>query len=140
MEAAKSSAGGVGSGNKVKAVNQLLACIHLAFAAEALAFAVKKGMDLDAVMAVILSGAAYSYVAKDRQSDINTSIQNLELMTRCAAYAHGERARLFRHGYLGERPRYCAGRGKKIQSALVPGWGCVPTIRSGHGERMGTGR
>lgn len=61
-------AGGVGNGNKVKAVNQLLACIHMATAAEALAFSVKKGMDLDAVMSVILSGAAYSYVAKDRKS------------------------------------------------------------------------
>jgi 3-hydroxyisobutyrate dehydrogenase len=50
----------------MKLVNNLLACVHLAVAAEGLAFARRKGMDLDEVMKVISSGAAYSYVAVDR--------------------------------------------------------------------------
>ena len=62
------AAGGVGSGSKVKAVNQLLAGVHLVAAAEALAFAVKKKMSLDAVYEVVSKGAAYSYVMVDRES------------------------------------------------------------------------
>ncbi|RSH81488.1 hypothetical protein EHS25_006845 [Saitozyma podzolica] len=58
--------GGVGFGSKMKAVNQLLAGVQLAVAGEALAFARKKGMDLDAVYDVVSSGAASSYVMKDR--------------------------------------------------------------------------
>jgi putative dehydrogenase len=50
----------------MKAVNQLLAGVQLAVAGEALAFARKKGMDLDAVYDVVSSGAASSYVMKDR--------------------------------------------------------------------------
>ena len=61
------SAGGVGSGSKVKAVNQLLAGVHLVAAAEALAFAVRKNMNLDAVYEVVSKGAAYSYVMVDRE-------------------------------------------------------------------------
>jgi 3-hydroxyisobutyrate dehydrogenase-like beta-hydroxyacid dehydrogenase len=48
-------------------VNQLLAGVQLAVAAEALAFARKKGMDLDAVYEVVSSGAAWSYVMQDRE-------------------------------------------------------------------------
>lgn len=62
-------AGGVGSGQKVKLVNNLLAGVHLAVAAEAFAFATKKGMDLDAVFGVLSNGAAYTYVMTDRKSN-----------------------------------------------------------------------
>lgn len=60
------TAGGVGSGSKVKAVNQLLAGVHLCAAAEALAFARKKGMDLNKVFGVVNRGAASSYMMNDR--------------------------------------------------------------------------
>jgi 3-hydroxyisobutyrate dehydrogenase-like beta-hydroxyacid dehydrogenase len=52
----------------MKAVNQLLAGIHICAAAEATAFAKRKGMDLDAVFAVVSKGAASSYCMKDRAS------------------------------------------------------------------------
>ncbi|WWD22500.1 hypothetical protein CI109_106993 [Kwoniella shandongensis] len=58
--------GGVGNGSKVKAVNQLLACIHLAVAAEGFAFAKHKGMDLKTVFDVVSKGAASSYMMLDR--------------------------------------------------------------------------
>ncbi len=48
------------------AVNQLLSGIHLCAAAEALAFASRKGMDLNAVFAVVSRGAAASYMMIDR--------------------------------------------------------------------------
>ncbi|KAK8845549.1 hypothetical protein IAR55_006264 [Kwoniella newhampshirensis] len=58
--------GGVGNGSKVKAVNQLLAGIHLAVAAEGFAFAKRKGMDLQTVFGVVSKGAASSYMMLDR--------------------------------------------------------------------------
>ncbi|WVF66042.1 hypothetical protein IAT40_000780 [Kwoniella sp. CBS 6097] len=58
--------GGLGSGSKVKLVNNLLAGIHLAVAAEGLAFAKYKGMDLDKVFQVVKGGAASSYMMIDR--------------------------------------------------------------------------
>ena len=63
-------AGGVGSGSKVKAVNQLLASVHLCAAAEALAFARKKGMNLDDVIGVVSKGAASSYMLDDRERNL----------------------------------------------------------------------
>lgn len=64
--AANVIAGGVGSGSKMKAVDQLLAGIHICAAAEATNFARKKGMNLDAVFDVVSKGAASSYCMKDR--------------------------------------------------------------------------
>ncbi|CAD6572108.1 MAG: tRNA-splicing endonuclease subunit sen54, partial [Tremellales sp. Tagirdzhanova-0007] len=58
--------GGVGAGSKVKVVNQLLAGVHLCAAAEALAFARKKAMDLNKVFEVVSHGAASSYMLNDR--------------------------------------------------------------------------
>ncbi|WVR03631.1 hypothetical protein IAU60_000624 [Kwoniella sp. DSM 27419] len=58
--------GGVGNGSKVKLVNNLLAGIHLAVAAEGMAFAKSKGMDLDKVFDVVKNGAASSYMMWDR--------------------------------------------------------------------------
>lgn len=51
----------------MKAVNQLLAGIHIVATAEATAFARKKGMDLEAVYEVVSKGAASSYCMKDRE-------------------------------------------------------------------------
>jgi hypothetical protein len=58
----------VGLGSKTKAVNQLLAGIHLCAAAEAMAFAKLKGMDLESVFDVVSRGAAASYMLSDRMS------------------------------------------------------------------------
>ena len=60
------TAGGVGTAAKVKTVDTLLAAVHLATAAEAVNFARHKGMDLTAVMQIINSGAAASYMAASR--------------------------------------------------------------------------
>ncbi|WWC58105.1 uncharacterized protein I303_100640 [Kwoniella dejecticola CBS 10117] len=58
--------GGVGSGSKIKLLNNLLAAIHLAVAAEALNFAKFKKMDLQKVFEVVKNGAAWSYMMVDR--------------------------------------------------------------------------
>ncbi|WRT63854.1 uncharacterized protein IL334_000779 [Kwoniella shivajii] len=58
--------GGIGNGSKIKLINNLLAGIHLAVAAEAMAFAKYKQMDLEKVFSVVKAGAAYSYMMVDR--------------------------------------------------------------------------
>jgi putative dehydrogenase len=52
---------------KIKLVNNLLAGVHLCAAAEAFAFAQKKGMDLKTVYDVVSKGAAWSYMMVDRE-------------------------------------------------------------------------
>ncbi len=80
----------------------------MAVAAEALAFSVKKGMDLDAVMAVILSGAAYSYVAKDRKCH---GLNDADLRRTTDAY--GASSGIFSNRYLGQGSGHCPGRGEE---------------------------
>ncbi|WWC85796.1 uncharacterized protein L201_000663 [Kwoniella dendrophila CBS 6074] len=58
--------GGLGNGLKIKLLNNLLAGIHLATAAEGMAFAKYKKMDLEKVYEVVKGGAAYSYMMVDR--------------------------------------------------------------------------
>lgn len=58
----------------MKLVNNLLASIHLAVAAEGLAFAKYKGMDLTKVFEVVSRGAASSYMLHDRES--HNDLQN----------------------------------------------------------------
>ena len=65
------AAGGVGTASSVRAINQLLAGVHLCAAAEALAFAKKKGMNLHSVLDVVAHGAAYSYMMVDRTSSLS---------------------------------------------------------------------
>lgn len=55
-----------GSGQRVKLVNQLLCGVHIAAAAEALAFAESIGLDAGAVREVIRHGAAGSFMLDDR--------------------------------------------------------------------------
>jgi 3-hydroxyisobutyrate dehydrogenase len=55
-----------GDGQTMKTVNQLLCGIHTAAAGEALALADKLGLDLDAVLDVLGSGAAASFMLADR--------------------------------------------------------------------------
>ncbi|WP_010205301.1 NAD(P)-dependent oxidoreductase [Salinibacterium sp. PAMC 21357] len=56
----------VGDGQAVKLVNQLLCSVHLAAAAEALAFARALGLDPAAVLDAVETGAAGSFMLSDR--------------------------------------------------------------------------
>jgi 3-hydroxyisobutyrate dehydrogenase/putative dehydrogenase len=55
-----------GDGQKVKLVNQLLCGVHIAAAAEALAFAEAQGLDAEATWEAIREGAASSFMLDDR--------------------------------------------------------------------------
>jgi 3-hydroxyisobutyrate dehydrogenase/putative dehydrogenase len=55
-----------GDGQKVKLVNQLLCGVHIAAAAEGLAFAEAMGLDARACWEVIRDGAAASFMLDDR--------------------------------------------------------------------------
>jgi 3-hydroxyisobutyrate dehydrogenase len=55
-----------GDGQKVKRVNQLLCGVHIAAAAEALAYAEAMGLDAAATWQVIREGAAASFMLDDR--------------------------------------------------------------------------
>lgn len=61
------AAGGLGTASAVKLVNNHLAGVHLAAAAEGFAFARKKNMDLKTVYDVLAGGAASTYVLIDRE-------------------------------------------------------------------------
>lgn len=61
-------AGGLGTASAVKLVNNHLAGVHLAAAAEGFAFAKKKNMNLKTVYEVLAGGAASTYVLIDRKS------------------------------------------------------------------------
>lgn len=56
----------VGDGQAVKLVNQLLCSVHLAAAGEALAFAQALGLDPGAVLDIVTTGAANSWMLSDR--------------------------------------------------------------------------
>jgi 3-hydroxyisobutyrate dehydrogenase/putative dehydrogenase len=58
--------GPLGTGQSVKLVNQLLAGIHIAAAAEALAYAESLGMDAQTVLEIVTKGAANSFMLEDR--------------------------------------------------------------------------
>jgi 3-hydroxyisobutyrate dehydrogenase len=55
-----------GDGQKVKLVNQLLCGVHIAAAAEALAFAESLGLDPGETLEVVRGGAAQSFMLEDR--------------------------------------------------------------------------
>ena len=55
-----------GDGQKVKLVNQLLAGVHIAAAAEALAFAEAMGLEARAARELVRGGAAASFMLDDR--------------------------------------------------------------------------
>ena len=56
----------VGDGQLVKVINQLLAGVHIAAAAEAIALAAKVGLDPALVVDVLSAGAAGSFMLRDR--------------------------------------------------------------------------
>ena len=55
-----------GDGQRMKLVNQLLAGVHIAVAAEALGFAEAVGLDASAAWEVVRQGAAFSFMLEDR--------------------------------------------------------------------------
>ncbi|MFS0704325.1 NAD(P)-dependent oxidoreductase [Cellulomonas sp. 179-A 9B4 NHS] len=70
--------GGIGAGQQLKTVNQLLCGIHTAAAAEALALAHRLGLDLDACVAVLSQGAAASFMLADRGPRIAARLRGEE--------------------------------------------------------------
>lgn len=56
----------VGNGQSFKLVNQLLAAVHMAAAAEALGFAERLGLDLRTVLNLLPQGTASSWMLQDR--------------------------------------------------------------------------
>ena len=56
----------VGAGQRMKLVNQLLCGVHIAVAAEALAFAEALGLEAGAAFDIVRRGAAVSFMLEDR--------------------------------------------------------------------------
>jgi 3-hydroxyisobutyrate dehydrogenase len=89
-----------GDAQKVKLVNQMLCGVHIAIAAEALAFAESMGLDAGATWEVIRDGAAASFMLHDRgarmvegsyddvRSALDIFVKDMGLVTD-AARAHG---------------------------------------------------
>jgi 3-hydroxyisobutyrate dehydrogenase len=89
-----------GDAQKVKLVNQMLCGVHIAIAAEALAFAEAMGLDARATWEVVRDGAAASFMLHDRgarmvegtydevRSALDIFVKDMGLVTE-AARAHG---------------------------------------------------
>jgi 3-hydroxyisobutyrate dehydrogenase-like beta-hydroxyacid dehydrogenase len=58
--------GGAGAGSTVKCVHQLLAGVHIAVAAEALAMGAKAGLDVDQLCQIVNGAAGASWMFQDR--------------------------------------------------------------------------
>jgi 3-hydroxyisobutyrate dehydrogenase len=94
-----------GDGQAVKLVNQLLCGVHIAAAAEALAYAARLGLNPQAVHGTISSGAAASFMLDDRgkrmldrafaapRSALDIFVKDMGLVTEAGA-AHGARTPL----------------------------------------------
>jgi putative dehydrogenase len=59
-----------GSGSKVKVINQLLAGVHIAAAAEAMALGLREGVDPDALYEVITHSAGNSWMFENRMAHV----------------------------------------------------------------------
>ena len=90
----------LGLGSKVKMINQLLAGVHIAAAAEALTLAAKVGLDLQTVFDVIRVSAGSSWMFENRgphivdgdytpRSAVNIFVKDLGIVTGEAADAGG---------------------------------------------------
>ncbi|HWT64008.1 MAG TPA: L-threonate dehydrogenase [Ochrobactrum sp.] len=89
-----------GLGSKVKMINQLLAGVHIAAAAEALTLAAKVGLDLETVFDVIRVSAGSSWMFENRgphivdgdytpRSAVNIFVKDLGIVTAEASDAGG---------------------------------------------------
>ena len=88
-----------GQGQSVKLVNQLLCGVHIAVAAEAMAYAGALGLDPKAVYETIRHGAAGSFMLEDRgtrmlsrefqpaKSALEIFVKDLALVTDAAAHS-----------------------------------------------------
>lgn len=74
--------GGLGAGQDMKTVNQLLCGIHTAAAAEALALAQQLDLDLDGAIEVLGQGAAASFMLADRGPRIAAQLRDTLPPTR----------------------------------------------------------
>jgi 3-hydroxyisobutyrate dehydrogenase len=119
-----------GDGQKVKLVNQMLCGVHIAVAAEALAFAEAMGLDARSTWEVIRDGAAASFMLDDRgarmvegtdgevKSALDIFVKDMGLVAG-AARAHGYAAPLASASeqlYLAGRR---AGLGRLDDSSLI---------------------
>ena len=59
-----------GNGSKVKIINQLLAGVHIAAAAEAMALGLREGLDADALYEVITHSAGNSWMFENRMAHV----------------------------------------------------------------------
>jgi 3-hydroxyisobutyrate dehydrogenase len=59
-----------GAGSKVKIINQLLAGVHIAAAAEAMALGLREGVDPDALYEVITNSAGNSWMFENRMAHV----------------------------------------------------------------------
>jgi len=59
-----------GSGSKVKIINQLLAGVHIAAAAEAMALGLREGVDADSLYEVITNSAGNSWMFENRMAHV----------------------------------------------------------------------
>ncbi|MFM2406256.1 MAG: hypothetical protein RL223_4136 [Pseudomonadota bacterium] len=59
-----------GAGSKVKIINQLLAGVHIAVAAEAMALGLREGVDADALYEVITHSAGNSWMFENRMAHV----------------------------------------------------------------------
>lgn len=62
--------GRAGAGSKVKVINQLLAGVHIAAAAEAMALGLREGVDPDALYEVITHSAGNSWMFENRMAHV----------------------------------------------------------------------
>ena len=60
-----------GNGSKVKIINQLLAGVHIAAAAEAMALGLREGVDADALYEVITHSAGNSWMFENRMAHVD---------------------------------------------------------------------
>ena len=82
-----------GDGQKVKLVNQLLCGVHIAVAAEALAYAEAMGLDAAATFEVVRGGAAASFMLDDRGERMVGTLGRGQERARPVRQGHGPRHR-----------------------------------------------
>jgi 3-hydroxyisobutyrate dehydrogenase/putative dehydrogenase len=118
-----------GDGQKVKLVNQLLCGVHIAAAAEALAFAEAMGLDPAATWEVVRGGAAASFMLDDRgarmvhgtdevRSALDIFVKDMGLVSDAARHSHypAPLASAAEQLYLAGRR---AGLGRRDDSAVI---------------------
>ncbi|GAA5187169.1 NAD(P)-dependent oxidoreductase [Rugosimonospora acidiphila] len=119
-----------GDGQRMKLVNQLLCGVHIAAAAEALAFAEAAGLDARACWETVRHGAAASFMLDDRgermlaethddvRSALDVFVKDMDLVLRTAR-AHGFEAPLAGAAQRRYEAGARAGLGRRDDSVLI---------------------